>query len=176
MKQLISLFALLVSPTLFVSAAELKVGDNAPNFELKGSDGKTYRLSDFKGKKPVVIAWFPKAFTGGCTKECKAMKEQGDEIRKYDVAYFTASVDDAEQNKKFAESLNLDYPILSDPTKETAKAYGVLNERGMANRWTFYIDKNGKVAHIDQKVNTETHGKDIAGELKNLGVTGKVRG
>jgi peroxiredoxin Q/BCP len=174
MKQLISLFALLVSSAL-ASGAELKVGDNAPNFELKGSDGKTYRLSDFKGKKPVVIAWFPKAFTGGCTKECKAMKEQGEAIRKYDAAYFTASVDDAEQNKKFAESLNLDYPILSDPTKETAKAYGVLNERGMANRWTFYIDKNGKIAHIDQKVNTETHGNDIATELKNLGGTGKAK-
>jgi len=175
MKQLISLFALLVSSTVLASAAELKVGDNAPNFELKGSDGKTYRLSDFKGKKPVVIAWFPKAFTGGCTKECKAMKEQGEAIRNYDAAYFTASVDDAEQNKKFAESLNLDYPILSDPTRETAKAYGVLNERGMANRWTFYIDKNGKIAHIDQKVNTENHGNDIATELKNLGVTGKVK-
>ena len=71
MKQLISLFALLVSSALLVSGAELKVGDNAPNFELKGSDGKTYRLSDFKGKKPVVIAWFPKAFTGGCTKSAK---------------------------------------------------------------------------------------------------------
>jgi len=174
MKQLISLFALLVSSAL-ASGAELKVGDNAPNFELKGSDGKTYRLSDFKGKKPVVIAWFPKAFTGGCTKECKAMKEQGEAIRKYDAAYFTASVDDAEQNKKFAESLNLDYPILSDPTKETAKAYGVLNERGMANRWTFYIDKNGKIAHVDQKVNTETHGNDIATELKSLGATGKAK-
>jgi len=175
MKRLISLFALLVSSALLSSAAPLKVGDEAPNFELKGSDGKTYRLSDFKGKKPVVIAWFPKAFTGGCTKECKALKEQGDEIRKYDVAYFTASVDDAEQNKKFAESLNVDYPILSDPTKETAKAYGVLNERGMANRWTFYIDKNGKIAHIDQKVNTETHGKDIAAQLHTLGVTAKAK-
>lgn len=176
MKQFISLLSVLISSALWVPAAELKVGDNAPNFELKGSDGKTYRLSDFKGKKPIVIAWFPKAFTGGCTKECKAMKEQGDAIRKYDVAYFTASVDEAEQNKKFAESLNLDYPILSDPTKETAKAFGVLNERGMANRWTFYIDKNGKISHIDQKVNTETHGKDIASELKNLGVTGKTQG
>jgi peroxiredoxin Q/BCP len=173
MKKLISLFALMVASTLLVSAAELKVGDNAPNFELKGSDGKTYRLSDFKGKKPVVIAWFPKAFTGGCTKECKAMKEQGDEIRKFDAAYFTASVDDADQNKKFAESLNVDYPILSDPSKETAKAYGVLNERGMANRWTFYIDKNGKIAHIDKKVSTETHGNDIAAELKELGVSAR---
>lgn len=171
MKRLISLFAVLVSTAVMTSAAELKAGDAAPNFDLKGSDGKTYRLEDFKGKKPVVIAWFPKAFTGGCTKECKAMKEQGEEIRKYDVAYFTASVDDAEQNKKFAESLGLDFPILSDPTKETAKAYGVLNERGMANRWTFYIDQKGKIAHVDKKVNTETHGKDIAGQLKTLGVS-----
>lgn len=169
MKKLFSLFALFVS-TALVSAAQLKVGDDAPAFELKGSDGKTYKLSDFRGKKPVVIAWYPKAFTGGCTKECKAMKEQGEDIRKFDVAYFTASVDDVEQNRKFAESLGLDYPILSDPSKETAKAYGVLNERGMANRWTIYIDKNGKIAHIDQKVNTETHGKDIATQLKSLGL------
>src|SRR5687768_14420922 len=157
-----------------VAVAEpLKVGDDAPEFELKGSDGKTYKLSDFKGKKAVVVAWYPKAFTGGCTKECKALAEQGDEIRKYDVAYFTASVDEAEQNKKFAESLKLDYPILSDPSKETAKAFGVLNERGMANRWTYYIDKNGKIAAIDQKVNTENHGKDIAAKLKELGVSEK---
>ena len=175
MNKLLWIFEILVSSALITSAAELKVGDDAPNFELKGSDGKTYRLSDFKGKKPVVVAWFPKAFTGGCTKECKALKEQGDELRKVEVAYFTASVDDAEQNKKFAESLGLDYPILSDPTKETAKAYGVLNERSMANRWTFYIDKNGKIAHIDQKVSTETHGKDIAAKLKDLGLTGKPK-
>ena len=158
---------------LLAHAAPLKPGDEAPDFEMKGSDGKTYKLSDFKGKKAVVIAWYPKAFTPGCTKECKAMAEQGDEIRKYDVAYFTASVDDAEQNKKFAEELKVDYPILSDPTKKNAKAFGVLNDRGMANRWTFYIDKNGKIAHVDQKVATETHGTDIAAKLKELGVAAK---
>src|SRR5689334_16279869 len=107
MNQLISLFAILISTALLTSAAQLKEGDDAPNFELKGSDGKTYKLSDFKGKKPVVVAWFPKAFTGGCTKECKALAEQGSQIRHYDVAYFTASVDEPDQNKKFAESLNL---------------------------------------------------------------------
>jgi peroxiredoxin Q/BCP len=173
MKRFISILTILAAATVLSMAEPLKVGDPAPDFSLKGSDGKTYKLSDFKGKKPVVIAWFPKAFTPGCTKECKAMLEQGDELRKYDVAYFTASVDDAEQNKKFAESLNLDYPILSDPSKETAKAFGVLNDRGMANRWTIFIDKNGKIAHIDQKVSTENHGKDIAAKLKDLGVASK---
>jgi len=171
LKRLISFFSIVAATLLSISAAQLKVGDTAPNFELKGSDGKTYRLSDFKGKKPVVLAWFPKAFTPGCTKECTAMAAQGGDIRQQGAAYFTASVDDPEQNKKFAESVHADYPILSDPTKETAKAYGVLNERGMANRWTFYIDKNGKIAQIDQKVKTETHGKDIAAELKNLGLS-----
>jgi thioredoxin-dependent peroxiredoxin len=173
MKRIISALVAVAVATVVGMAEPLKVGDNAPNFELKGSDGKTYKLSDFKGKKPVVIAWFPKAFTGGCTKECKALAEQGDEIRKYDVAYFTASVDEEQKNKEFAESLKLDYPILSDPSRETAKAFGVLNERGMANRWTYYIDKNGKIAAIDQKVNTENHGKDIAAKLKELGVSEK---
>ena len=173
MKRIISALVAVAVATVVGMAEPLKVGDDAPNFELKGSDGKTYKLSDFKGKKPVVIAWYPKAFTGGCTKECKALAEQGGEIRKYDVAYFTASVDEAEKNKEFAESLKLDYPILSDPSKETAKAFGVLNERGMANRWTYYIDKNGKIAAIDQKVDTENHGKEIAAKLKELGVSEK---
>ena len=173
MKRIISVMMAVATATVLTMAEPLKVGDEAPNFEMKGSDGKTYKLSDFKGKKPVVIAWYPKAFTGGCTKECKALAEQGDEIRKFDVAYFTASVDEPEKNKEFAESLKLDYPILSDPSKETAKAFGVLNERGMANRWTYYIDKNGKIAEVDQKVNTDNHGKDIAAKLKELNFPAK---
>ena len=106
--------------------AELKVGDKAPAFELQGSDGKTYSLEQFKGKSAVVIAWFPKAFTGGCTKECKSLRANSKALHELDVAYFTASVDTPEENKKFAESLDLDYPILSDPDKSVAKAYGVL--------------------------------------------------
>src|SRR5712691_4451597 len=76
--------------------ADLKVGDQAPNFKLQATDGKTYQLSDFKGKKAVVVAWFPKAFTQGCTIECKSLAENGDKIRKYNVAYFMASVDPLE--------------------------------------------------------------------------------
>jgi thioredoxin-dependent peroxiredoxin len=153
------------------AAAELKVGDPAPPFSLKGSDGQTYTLEQFKGKSAVVIAWFPKAFTGGCTKECKSLRENSKALHDLKVAYFTASVDTPDQNEKFAKSLDLDYPILSDPEKTVAKEYGVLNpERGFANRWTFYIDKEGVIKEIDKKVNAPQAGPDIAAKLKELGL------
>lgn len=155
-------------------AAELSVGDKAPDFKLVASDGKTYRLSDFKGKKAVVLAWFPRAFTQGCTVECKSLAANGDKIRKYDVAYFMASVDpvDGEKgNKAFAESEKADFPMLSDPTKEVAAAYGVLNpERGVASRWTFYIDKNGTITAIDKAVKPPTSAEDMLAKLSELKV------
>jgi len=166
------------------STVELKVGDPAPNFKLQATDGKTYQLSDFKGQKAVVVAWFPKAFTQGCTIECKSLAENGDKIRKYDVAYFMASVDPLEDNIRFAKATTVDvigtgqkvekkeadFPMLSDPTKETAKAYGVLSERGLANRWTFYIDKNGRIAYIDKAVKPATSAEDMIAKLTELRV------
>jgi peroxiredoxin Q/BCP len=88
-----------------VQAGDLSVGDPAPDFTLQGSDGGTYTLSDYKGKQAVVIAWFPKAYTSGCTVECKSLAENGHLIRKYDVTYFMASVDDLEDNVGFAEDM-----------------------------------------------------------------------
>jgi peroxiredoxin Q/BCP len=156
------------------SAAELQVGDPAPNFTMVGSDGKTYSLSDFKGKRAVVLAWFPKAFTGGCTVECKSLAANGAKIRAYDVAYFMASTDavDGEKgNKAFAESEKADFPILSDPNKEAANAYGVVHpERGFAMRWTFYIDKDGKIAAIDKAVKPPTSAEDMVAKLEELKV------
>lgn len=87
------------------------------------------------------------------------------------MAYFTASVDSAETNKKFADSLELDYPILSDPGKEVAKAYGVITgDKAYASRWTFYIGKDGKILYIDRQVNPASHGKDVVERLKALGM------
>ncbi len=179
MKNLLS-FGLIALAVLFMTKpalAEVKVGDAAPAFELQGSDGKLYSLASYKDKQAVVVAWFPRAFTGGCTAECKSMKEHGELLRKFDVAYFTAStdaVDGAKGNKAFAESLDLDYPILSDPTGATAKAYGILKPDGKAaNRVTFIIGKDGKIAHVDSAVKTGNHGADIASKLKELGVAEK---
>ena len=151
------------------TAGELKAGDPAPNFTLQASDGRTYTLADFKGKRAVVLAWFPKAFTHGCTLECKSLAEHGDLIRKYDVAYFMISIDALDDNKGFAEQQHADFPLLSDPTKKTAKAYGVLGMLGMANRWTFYIDKDGKIQAIDKQVRPATSAEDLSAKLHDLG-------
>ena len=87
------------------------------------------------------------------------------------MAYFTASCDSVQKNTDFDKSLGLDYPILSDPGKAFAKALGVLNpKRGFSQRWTYYIGKNGKILHIEKKVNARAHGDQIAAKLKALGV------
>ena len=91
-------------------AADLKVGDDAPNFKLQASDGKTYELASFKGKQAVVLAWFPAAFTQGCTVECKSLAENGDLIKKFDVTYFMASVDKLEDNIAFAKATSASGP------------------------------------------------------------------
>jgi peroxiredoxin Q/BCP len=156
--------------------AEPKVGDPAPDFALPASDGKTYKLSDYKGKQAVVVAWFPKAFTGGCTAECKSLAENADRIRKHDVAFFMASVDPVEGdkgNRAFAEQHNATFPILGDEKKAVAAAYGVLNARGVSNRWTFYIGKDGKIAAIDKAVKPASSAEDMIAKLKELNVPQK---
>ena len=189
MRALITIgLAAVLAVGLKAQSVELKVGDTAPDFSLQASDGKTYKLADFKGKKAVVVAWFPKAFTQGCTIECKSLAENGEKIRMYDVAYFMASVDSVEDNTKFAKATSVtltgrgggpstvvdkkeaDFPLLADPTKEVATKYGVLNPGGVANRWTFYIDKTGKIAHIEKTVRPATSAEDMIAKLGELKV------
>ena len=163
-------FVALLASMAAAQDAELQVGDMAPEFTLQASDGNTYTLSDFRDKQAVVIAWFPRAFTRGCTIECKSLAENGDLIREYDVTYFMASVDPVEENTAFAAEQNADFPLLSDPTKETADAYGVLLGRDYATRWTFYIGKDGRILHIDKEVQVATSAEDMAAKLGELGV------
>jgi peroxiredoxin Q/BCP len=146
------------------------VGDLAPDFTLKASDGKTYTLSDFRGKQAVVVAWYPKAYTSGCTIECKSLAENGALIRAYDVTYFMASVDPLEDSTGFAKQQSADFPLLSDPDKTAAKAYGVLHPMGYARRETFYIGTDGRILAIDRDVSPETAAQDMAAKLGELNV------
>ena len=152
----------------FNLAAELKVGDMAPDFTMKGSDGKTYSLSDYKDKKAVVLAWYPKAFTSGCTVECKSLAENGHLLKKFNAEYFMASTDDVSKNKEFATEMKADFPLLSDPNAEVAEAYDV-SMFGFAKRHTFYIDKTGKIVMIDKNVRPKTSAEDMAKYMAMLG-------
>ncbi len=101
-------------------------------------------------------------------------KSKGSGLDKFDVAVFSASCDTAETNKKYAAELKLDYPILSDPTKSTAEAYGVVHgNRRVPERWTYIIGIDGKILHIDKGVKTRSHGADLSAKLGELGVAKK---
>ncbi|HLR17575.1 MAG TPA: peroxiredoxin [Alcanivoracaceae bacterium] len=167
-----TLFAMLLmlSLSLSFSAHALDVGDLAPDFDLPSSEGVNYRLSDFRGKQVVVLAWFPKALTYGCTQECQSLAYNGDKIREFDVSYFMISVDPLRKNIEFAEKVGADFPLLSDESKEVAKAYEVLNFFGLAKRYTFYIGKDGKILAIDRHINPSTSAEDMMAKLEQLNV------
>jgi|TARA_B110000014_G_scaffold254999_1_gene236287 peroxiredoxin Q/BCP len=168
---IISILLTLIALTpLTINATTLKVGDKAPNFNLQATTGDYYQLSDYKGKQAVVIAWYPMANTSGCTIECKSITEQGHLIREFNVSYVMASVDPIDDNRDFAEKTGADFPMLSDPSKEAAKAYDVLNFFKVANRVTFYIDKTGTIVKIDEDINPETAAEDMARSLQQLGI------
>ena len=151
-------------------AVELKVGDQAPDFSLAASDGKTYKLSDFKGKKAVVVAWFPKAYTRAAPSSAsrwpKTATRSGSTTSPTSWPASTA----LEDNKGFAEKEKADFPLLSDPTKATATAYGVLARGLRASRWTFYIGKDGKILGIDKAVQPKTSAEDMVTKLGEYGV------
>jgi len=171
MKKSLRLLCCLVNLIGFSAVAtELKVGDSAPDFNLQATTGDFYNLADYKGKQAVVLAWYPMANTRGCTIECKSLTEQGHLIREYDVSYVMASVDPIDDNRDFAEKTGADFPMLSDPSKATAKAYDVLNLFRVASRVTFYISKEGKVLKVDDDINPKTAAEDIARNLAKLGV------
>lgn len=163
---LLPALALLVA----ANAGAIEVGAKAPDFTLQGSDGKSYRLADFAGKQGFVLAWFPKAFTSGCTTELETLTASADAIAAYDAAVFMVSTDAPEKNAEFAKSVGAKQVLLSDPDGTVAAAYGVAGLGGLfAKRWTFYVDKDGVVREIDQAVETDSAGPDIVRKLGELG-------
>jgi peroxiredoxin Q/BCP len=150
------------------SRAVLQRGDEAPTFSLPGSDGRTHALAEFRGQKTVVLAWFPKAFTGGCTVECESIGARAERLREHDAVVFGMNIDTPETNREFARSTQVGFPILSDADGSVARAYGVLNASGFPSRWTFYIGLDGRILEIDKQVRVSTHGTDIERMLNAL--------
>lgn len=149
-------FAGLIAISLFAADAQpgktsLKVGDTAPDFTLPGTNGKTFKLSDYRGKKTVVLAFFPAAFTGGCTKEMTSFASDIEKFTSADAEVHPISTDNTPTLKHWSEELKASYVMLSDFQRKVSAQYGVLiPDRGLANRTTFVIDKDGKIQHIDE--------------------------
>lgn len=157
MRTLFSLVLVLLIGTCLGSAqapvsTHLKVGDAAPDFTLKATDGSDVTLSSFRGKNTVVLAFFPAAFTGGCTREMQAYRDTIQKFEGSGAKVFGLSTDNLPSQKHWAtEVIKTPVPLLSDFMREVSAKYGVLiKDRGIANRATFVIDKSGKITHIDQ--------------------------
>jgi peroxiredoxin len=149
-----ALLAMLSAP-VFAQAppkTHLKVGDMAPDFTMPSTAGKPVKLSEFRGQKNVVLSFYPAAFTGGCTKEMQAYQLGLAKFDSSGAQVFGVSTDNTPSQRKFAEELGVTFPMLSDfATRQVSKEYGVLiADRGIANRATFVVDKDGRIQHIEE--------------------------
>jgi peroxiredoxin Q/BCP len=147
--------AALLAVCAFASAAfaEISVGDAAPDFTLKDQDGKDVKLSSFKGGKTVLVAFYPKDFSTGCTNEMKCLVKETNKLKARDVVVLAISVDAVESHARFATTLGVQFRLLSDPDLAVAKAYGVYTPSAggaFATRSAFIVDKEGKVRWLDR--------------------------
>lgn len=145
----------------------LKEGMKAPDFTLTDKDGALVKLSDFYGKK-VVLYFYPKDSTPGCTKQACAFAAAYDEFKSKDVAVIGISKDSVASHIKFAEKYSLPFILLSDPERKAIEAYGVWQEKKMCGkvgmgvvRTTFIIDENGNIEKVMDKVKPDTNAKEI---------------
>jgi peroxiredoxin Q/BCP len=148
---------------------ELKVGDKAPDFSLLDEQGRPVNLKDFLGKNVVVLYFYPKDFTSGCTAEACSFRDNYKPYQDMGAAVIGVSVDTVESHQKFSQKYGLPFSILSDNKKEVAKAYGVLGIGGfLAKRVTFVINKEGKITHIFPKVDVKKHSEEVLKALEEI--------
>ncbi|MGJ5673265.1 MAG: peroxiredoxin [Nostochopsis sp.] len=141
----------------------LAVGTDAPAFIVKDTNGNTVSLSDFKGKT-VVLYFYPKDDTPGCTKQACSFRDANEQYTSKDVVVLGVSADDEASHQAFTQKYNLNFPLLADTSGSLIKAYDV-DGGGYAKRVTYVIDGNGKIVHVDSSVNTSTHAGDILAAL-----------
>jgi peroxiredoxin Q/BCP len=153
----------------------LSVGDKAPQFTLNDGDGNKVKLSDFKGRK-VVLYFYPKDLTPGCTVEACAFRDDIIAIKKLGAVVLGVSADNEKTHQKFTEKHSLNFPLLADVNHEVCEKYGAWQEKSMYGRkyWgiariTYLIDENGKVAKVFGKVKPADHSQEVIAAIRSLG-------
>lgn len=152
----------------------LKVGAKAPAFSLTDAEGKTVKLSDFKGKK-VALYFYPKDMTPGCTVEACGFRDDYAQLKKRGIEVLGVSGDDQKSHRKFTEKHSLPFTLLSDPSHEMMERYGAWGEKTLYGRKfmgvlriTYIIDEEGRIAHVFGKVKTDTHSKDVISAVDSM--------
>ena len=149
--------------------ARPKTGDVAPHFEGRASNDTWLRLKDYLGKKNVVLYFYPKDDTKGCTAEACSFRDKLQTIGALWTEVVGVSVDTVESHRKFAEKNGLNFPLVSDNDKQISKTYGVLSQDGSkADRMTFIINKEGKITKIFTNVDVTKHTHEVIDALKQL--------
>lgn len=180
-------FALAAHSSVAKDDVDLKVGDSAPKFEAKDDSGKTWKSSDHVGKKVVVVYFYPADMTGGCTKQACGYRDRMETLAAENVEVVGVSGDTVENHQVFKKAHDLNFALLADTEGKVAEAFGVpfahgektvkkvvfgaekfLKRNGTAKRWTFVIDRDGKIAYKDDKVKAQEDPKKIEELIKSL--------
>jgi len=153
-----------------------KEGDKAPDVALPATqiekvlpekkDAKALKLSDLRGKKNVVLYFYPKAMTRGCTIESCGFRDVSDQLSKLDTVVIGISTDTLADQQQFTDKEKLNFPLLADPDKKVTQAFGALSPRGVAQRYTFVIDKTGTVRKVYTTVNPQAHPEEVVKYVK----------
>ena len=149
---------------------KLKPGDPAPNFTGKTTDGSSVSLKDYRGKK-LILYFYPMDDTPGCTAQACSLRDANKEIKKKGAAILGVSTQDSASHQKFTDKYKLNFPLLADTDRTIGKAYGTIGGGGllsaakaivgMADRVTFIIDENGKIAQVIDSPNTRNHAEEV---------------
>jgi peroxiredoxin Q/BCP len=164
--------ALLVFRTVSFGGTAPKAGQSAPDFNLPDASSQTHKLSDYSGKW-LVLYFYPKDDTPGCTKEACHFRDDLFQLEKLGAKVVGISVDDSDSHAQFAKKYNLPFPLLSDKDGKVADSYGALTNLGIfkiAKRYTFLINPEGNIAKVYQSVDTSRHSQEIINDLKQLTV------
>jgi thioredoxin-dependent peroxiredoxin len=185
MKTLLLTFNFILSSALIVFSQELKIGDAAPDFSATADNGETWNSKEFKGKKNIVVYFYPAAMTGGCTAQACAYRDLSNDLGEVDAMVVGISGDNVEGLKFFKKTQNLNFTLLSDEKGEIAKIFGVPTRDGgtlsrefegqtfeltrgvTASRWTYIIDKKGNIVYKNEQVDAAKDTEQVLSYLKN---------
>ena len=143
-------------------------GDKAPLIEGETYGGERLSLADYVGRDVVVLYFYPRDNTPGCTKEACSLRDGMDRLRELGVQVIGVSTDSVASHERFRDKYGLNFPLLSDKDRNIVRAYGVESEKGTARRVTFLIDRDGVVRHVWTKVNTAAHADEVLEKIREL--------